>query len=143
MAMHDFSKMDSSEIVSFLVENISEFTDEVSPQFPRNIRLGLKSGHLVVRVREGSFAVVARNLGVSFKPPHAELVFLYTDPLARGRGFAGRLIEQIKLDPVVGSPIKLLCCGDERRRLFERHEFNLTDDEDGIYEMWYTPTSHQ
>lgn len=143
MVMRDFSIMDNSEMVSFLVENISEFTAEVAPAFPRNIRVGLKSGHLVIRVHQGSFAVVARNLGVSYKPPHAELVFLYTDPEARGQGFAGMLIEQIKRDPIIGSPIKLLCCGDARRRLFERHEFVLTDDEDGIYEMWYTPVSSQ
>ncbi|WP_082616547.1 GNAT family N-acetyltransferase [Massilia sp. Root418] len=128
--------MTDSEIVSFLVQNIGEFTDDAAPDFPRNIQLGLKSGHLVVRRLEGGFAVVARNCGVSYRPPHAELVFLYTDPAARGQGIASTLVQQIKQDSEIGGPIKLLCCGETRRRFFERHGFTTTGVEDDPYEMW-------
>ncbi|MBB3122484.1 hypothetical protein [Pseudoduganella violacea] len=135
--MLDFTKMDDGEIVTFLARHIGEFTDDPSPDFPRNIRLGLKGGHLVVRKNVETFAIVARNSGVSYRPPHAELVFLYSDPAARGQGKASELIESIKADPDIVEPIKLLCCGDERHRFFERHAFNLANDENGIYAMWY------
>lgn len=135
--MNDFTVLDDNDIVDFLIEHIDEFTDEKSPDFPRNIRLGLASGHLVIRRQKRGFAVVARNCGVGYRPAHAELVFLYTDPEARGNGEASALIEQMKQDPVVGMPIKLLCCGEERRRLFTRHGFTGTDDDDGVFVMWY------
>ena len=139
--MTDFKSLDDDEIVSFLAQHIDEFTDGVSPDFPRNIRLGLKSGHLVTRKQEKTFAVVARNCRVSYRPPHAELVFLYTDPTARGHGQASTLLEQIKDDPIIGFPIKLLCCGDQRRHFFEKHGFIKTGDEDEPYEMWYSPVA--
>lgn len=137
--MTNFKSMGDDEIVSFLAQHIDEFTDEVSPDFPRIILLGLKSGHLVTRKQEHTFAVVARNCGVSYRAPHAELVFLYTDPTARGQGQAGKLIEQIKDDPIIGFPIKLLCCGDQRLHFFEKHGFIKTEYEDEPYEMWYSP----
>lgn len=139
--MHDFSQLDNDQMVKFLVEHIQEFTDEPSPDFPRNIQLGLVGGHLVIIKRESAFAVVARNCEVSYRPPHAELVFLYTDPAKRGRGEAGSIIEQIKADPVIGVPIRLLCCGEDRRRLFERHGFAVIGNEDDPYEMFYNPAA--
>lgn len=136
--MHNFKQMTDGEIVDFLVAHIHEFTDDVDSGFPRNIVLGLKSGHLVVRSSERAFAVVARNCGVSFRPPFAELVFLYTDRAARGQGEAQALVSQIKKDPMVGTPIKLLCCGEQRRRFFENQGFHVVDDGDGSpFEMWY------
>lgn len=136
--MHNFKQMTGDEIVDFLVANIHEFTDDVDSGFPRNIVLGLASGHLVIRATECAFAVVARNCGVSFRPPFAELVFLYTDREARGQGEAQTLVSQIKEDPTIGTPIKLLCCGVPRRRFFEHQGFRVIDEEDeSPFEMWY------
>lgn len=105
--MSGFSKLDDSEIVSFLVEHIKEFTDEPSSDFPRYIKLGLANGHLKILRKEHAVAVVAQNCGVAYRPQHAELILLYTDSAARGQGEAGILVEQIKQDPVIGVPIRL------------------------------------
>jgi len=37
--MNDFTTLDDNEIVDFLIEHFDDFTDEKSPDFPRNIRL--------------------------------------------------------------------------------------------------------
>lgn len=135
--MHDFTKLNDEQIVLFLQEHILEFTSEPAPDFPRNIYLGLSSGNLMIEKRESGFAVVAPRRAGSWRPPYAQLVFLFTNPAARGHGEAGRLIEDLKAGLPSGVPFQLLCCGNARRSLFERHGFAVVGNDDDLYEMFY------
>lgn len=139
-----FASMSDDEIVAFLEQHIHEITDDPHDDFPESIYLGLRRKLLRTVKDEQGFAIIAERMPFAFPAPlDAQLVFLYTAPSSRGAGVAGRLIEDVKKNYLGGGGLTLSCCGNGRRRFFEKHGFVVAGGDERLYEMYYNAISLQ
>lgn len=137
--MLDFTQVTEDVIIQFLIDNVAEFTNHPPPEFPENLK-SRRSERVVFIKRPSGFAVVVRGISheIFGELANPELMFLYTSPAHRGKGEAGRLIEEIKQNYNAHQPLQLVC-RQSLRELYQQHGFIVVASHEDSYTMVCSP----
>lgn len=129
----NFAELSDEEIIDFVVSNYTLFAGQIDPDFRKIALLSLGAGRTVIIKRPEGFAIIeiGRRFEEDWGHTAADLMFLHVAEEHTRQGIGGLLIKAAKKAAEPGVPIDVLCEGDDRKRLFERHEFSLIETWEG------------
>lgn len=139
----DFLRLDDEALVGFVDSNFAVFAAERSDEFPANVLDKVASGAFAFIRRSEGFAIAykGRRYTAGLGGVEADLMFLYVDPLHKGRGIGKHLVEQVKAAVTPNLPIVLKCEGEGRKSFFEQCGFRTYEYFEDIdtYSMVWMP----
>lgn len=146
MTEPNFSAYSDSQVIDFLVENPSVFTEHIALDFPKGLYAAMRGENILFLKRKEGFAVAFKKQMSKCHPQRAcaTLEFLYVDKRHIRKGLGALLVEDVKKSIAPTRSLELTCEGEERKLIFEKMGFQTAffDSECNSYAMYWTPPAN-
>jgi GNAT superfamily N-acetyltransferase len=131
----DFTRMNTGELVQFVVEHQAEM--DVEGLGAEDILAKLNSGEALIEPRPYGFAMIQVKRAPKGLIPH--LWLLYLEPNKRGKGIGARFVKDL-LQQFPMYHMSLYCHGSRRRKFFSRFGFRVESRDGEMRRMTTNPT---